>query len=129
MKNFLLLLFEKICYACLNGEFLYEIVKLIEFNKIFLYIYECHWKIGELTRKISGLNGDIILSKALTTLNTKGEKLQNLMEDIAEDENDAFEQDGEEIKTIAGKEVSAKLESDDLILHLVSTSLGDLHEK
>ena len=52
-------------------------------------------------------------------------------EDIAEDENDAsFDQeDGEEIKTIAGKEVSAKLESDDLILHLVSTNLGDLHEK
>ena len=97
-----------------------------------LYVIE---KIGDLTRKISGLNGDIILSKALTTLNTtkKGEKLQNLMEeeDIAEDENDAsFDQeDGEEIKTIAGKEVSAKLESDDLILHLVSTNLGDLHEK
>ena len=53
-------------------------------------------------------------------------------EDMAEDanENEAFDQeDGEEIKTIAGKEVSSKLENDDLILHLVSTNLGDLHEK
>ena len=124
--------------ACLNGEFLYGNVKqIIEPNKIFLYYYLCYWKIGDLTRKISGLNGDIILSKALTTtLNTtkKGEKLQNLMEDeednIAEDDNEAFDQeDGEEIKTIAGKEVNSKLESDDLILHLVSTNLGDLHEK
>ena len=126
--------------ACLNGEFLYGNVKqMIQPNKIFLLITTliCYWKIGDLTRKISGLNGDIILSKALTTtLNTtkKGEKLQNLMEDeednIAEDENNAFDQeDGEEIKTIAGKEVSSKLESDDLILHLVSTNLGVLHEK
>ena len=53
-------------------------------------------------------------------------------DNIAEDanENEAFDQeDGEEIKTIAGKEVNSKLESDDLILHLVSTNLGDLHEK
>ena len=40
--------------------------------------------------------------------------------------------DGEEIKKIAGKGISKsgnKTESDDLILHLVSTSLSNIHEK
>lgn len=81
--------------------------------------------IGELIRKISGLNGDVILSEALTVDTKNVEKLNHVME---EDENEATE-DVEEIKTIAGKEVNAKLESDDLILHLVSTSLNDIHEK
>ena len=81
--------------------------------------------IGELIRKISGLNGDVILSEALTVDTKNVEKLNHVME---EEENEATE-DVEEIKTIAGKEVNAKLESDDLILHLVSTSLNDIHEK
>ena len=44
-----------------------------------------------------------------------------------------LDNDGEEIKKIAGKGIntksSDKSESDDLILHLVSTSLSNIHEK
>ena len=33
------------------------------------------WITGDLIRKISGLNGDVVLTEALT-VNTKGEKLE-----------------------------------------------------
>ena len=40
------------------------------------------------------------------------------------------EEDGEEVKTIAGKGIKdVNNESDDLILHLVSTSLSNIHQK
>lgn len=86
---------------------------------------------GELIRKISGLNGDIKLCEALT-INTKGAKLVDVIEEN-EDEEDvivADDTDGEEIKKIAGKGLNTRLlESDDLILHLVSTSLNNIHER
>jgi hypothetical protein len=49
-----------------------------------------------------------------------------LQEDEEEVETDG--EDGEEIRKIAGKEIEAKLESDELMLHLVSTSLNNLHD-
>jgi len=46
----------------------------------------------------------------------------DLIEEDAED-------DIEEVKKIAGKGLKEINESDDLILHLVSTSLSNIHEK
>ena len=46
-------------------------------------------------------------------------------------EEDNLDKDGEEVTKIAGKGISykAEKESDELILHLVSTSLSNIHDK
>ena len=41
------------------------------------------WITGELIRKISGLNGDVVLTEALT-VNTKGEKLEGTVKESTE---------------------------------------------
>ena len=89
-----------------------------------------HWinyeieTLGDLVRKISGINGDVTISDALTTISSDTKKTTPLTDLIEEDE-----EDGEEVKTIAGKGIKDANDSDDLILHLVSTSLSNIHEK
>ena len=83
-----------------------------------------NWTLGDLVRKISGINGDVTISDALTTISSDTKKTTPLTDLIEEDE-----EDGEEVKTIAGKGIKDANESDDLILHLVSTSLSNIHEK
>lgn len=79
-------------------------------------------------RKISGINGQVSLTDALTADCSNIEKKK--LEDVPESEED-LDQDGEEIKKIAGKGLNnnESNNSDDLILHLVSTSLSNIHEK
>lgn len=71
-------------------------------------------------RKISGINGEVPLKQPLKL---HSEKLDNLVEEGSEEE-----EDGEEIKKIAGTKIQNN-NNDDLILHLVSTSLSNIHEK
>ena len=80
--------------------------------------------IGDLVRKISGINGDVTIGDALNTICSDTKKPAQL--DLIEED----EEDGEEVKTIAGKGIKdVNNESDDLILHLVSTSLSNIHQK
>ena len=71
------------------------------------------------------------------TVRSEKKELEDLIEEEDEepvDNNDNIsdlDNDGEEVKKIAGKGItkSDKADSDDLILHLVSTSLSNIHEK
>ena len=65
------------------------------------------------------------IGDALNTICSETKKPAAQLDLIEEDE-----EDGEEVKTIAGKGIKdVNNESDDLILHLVSTSLSNIHEK
>ncbi len=95
-------------------------------------------------RKISGLNGDVTLSQVLNMSNNpipdvgevvkKNGAFDAILEESCEeteaeeDETDLDQTPGEEVRKIAGKGLSAQHESDDLILHLVSTSMSNIND-
>ncbi len=83
---------------------------------------------GKLIRKISGIDGEVTLSEALSVRPEKKD-----LEDVPEEEpsiasSEDLDNDGEEVKKIAGKGLTTN-SNEDLILHLVSTSLSNIHEK
>jgi len=82
-----------------------------------------------LIRKISGVKGEVSLSEALTAQASPATPVKKDLGDLMEEDN--LDKDGEEVTKIAGKGISykAEKESDELILHLVSTSLSNIHDK
>ena len=82
-----------------------------------------------MIRKISGVKGEVSLSEALTAQASPATPVKKDLGDLMEEDN--LDKDGEEVTKIAGKGISykAEKESDELILHLVSTSLSNIHDK